>query len=550
MRTYYLCLDNAAADLIKKAALWISPRVKSNLGQIVLGAEDEETVFPLSEFSGSPFSLSGLLVTEDAKIAGTLLRRLNVAFDQIVGFDDLVRYVDGVAAETTLQGTAARHHLVYRESGDLVERFRMMRWLSIFYLHQVPPREVAIISHTEHLYLDPVIEINTEALKTAQAEFEEAAREESLPMEQVGATMGRLKRLIGLAAENRGRLPVYLNYLGAITGRFSAGGGLNFQGIPRSLPQQHAAIQRVNTAIRSALQASKGFRFLSADASAMEPRIMAWLANDGWMKQVFDHDRSLYDEFGRSIFNIPLSDPLNEAQHRLAKIMFIGLQYGASAFRLWKMLQEQLSEEDRDSLLGPPETQRRCCYRAVQCFREVCPNLVRIRREYWNAFIAARREERTTFERVTFVPQDDGVAITLPSGRKVLYNSVTAGATQLRSFQKITPGGCIEECELEVRPTTYLGIDGKREPIYEAKLLQNIVQAIGRDLLAEMILRAESAGIRVVGHIHDEVVALVKEDDVARAEAILKSGSLLLPEWATGMSLVTKTAVGQTFEEL
>lgn len=270
------------------------------------------------------------------------------------------------------------------------------------------------------------------------------------------------------------------------------------------------------------------------------------------MKQVFDHDRSLYDEFGRSIFNIPQSDPLNEAQHRLAKVIFIGLQYGAGAFRLWQTLQEQLPEDMRDRLLGDPETQRRCCYRAVQCFREVCPNLVRIKREYWNAFFAARRGVSTTFERVAFVPlgDGDGVAITLSSGRKVIYDGVSAGATQRRSFQRITPGGCIEEGELEVRPTTYRGIDGKREPIYDSKLLQNVIQAIGRDLLAEMILKAESAGIRVVGHIHDELVVLVKEEELPRAEAMLSNGSLLLPEWATGMSLVTKTAVGQTFEEL
>jgi len=321
-----------------------------------------------------------LIVTWDAKLTGYVLRRNGIAFDRIVGLADLIHYVDGAGADCTLKTFAVRHHLYFRDTGALEDRMRLVQTAARVYLPKVPAEEITLISHTHHLYFNPVLVLRVEDLLDAKSKFVAATKGNQYPgnttlepvsLFQITVEILRFDQLISMGSKTDGKLPVYLNYYGAFSGRFSGGNGFNIQGLPRPNAKQHPLIKQAAKAIRAGISVFSGYHLISADVNAMEPRITAWLSHNAWMEECFEKSLDLYQEFGKRVNpliwtrTLAQNPALNDTIRQMTKRVFLATQYGAGAYRLWRNLREQLEDGEIADLFEDERQQRMYCLKAV-----------------------------------------------------------------------------------------------------------------------------------------------------------------------------------------
>ena len=254
--------------------------------------------------------------------------------------------------------------------------------------------------------------------------------------------------------------------------------------------------------IRTALVPGHGKIFIDADFSAIEARVVAWLAGEEWVLEVFRSHGKIYEATASQMFGVPL-DRIRKGNPEYAlrqkgKVATLALGFGGNAGALVNMgaLKMGLAEEEL------PEIVRR--------WREANPNICRYWKKVEGAALATLRTGRPNAAgRVQFSLQgsaDGHVFLTaaLPSGRSLYYAHPGIGAGKFGEA------------------VTYWGVSQSKRrwellDTWGGKLTENIVQATARDILAEAIERLEAAGYPVVFHIHDEVV--VEAEDLGDRES-------------------------------
>ena len=264
--------------------------------------------------------------------------------------------------------------------------------------------------------------------------------------------------------------------------------------------------------IRTAFIPRPGCRFIVADFSAIEARVIAWLSGENWRLDVFKTHGKIYEASAAAMFGVPVEsihkgDPLRQK----GKIAELALGYGGSVGALTAMgaLDMGLTEEELQPL--------------VNQWRAANPHITK----YWwdcdaAAYTAVEEKTEVTVGRVTFAWRSGILFITLPSGRKLSYIKPRL-ATNRFGRMGLTYEG-VGESKKWLRIETY-----------GPKLVENIVQATARDLLAEAMLRLRNAGFDIVMHIHDEAVLEVP-DGVSSVDEICRIMSVA-PAWADGLPL-------------
>ncbi|MDU4847522.1 DNA polymerase [Clostridium sp.] len=235
--------------------------------------------------------------------------------------------------------------------------------------------------------------------------------------------------------------------------------------------------------IRTAFIPKQNNRFIVADFSAIEARVIAWLANERWRINVFATHGKIYEASASQMFHVPIdtitkTSPLRQK----GKIAELALGYGGSVGALASMGAVEMGVKEEE--LKP----------LVTAWRNANPSIVSLWWEVDRAAIKAVKEKtEVQVKNIKFKYHSGILFITLPSGRSLSY---------------IKPR--IELNKFERDGITYEGIGlakkWERIDTYGPKLVENIVQAIARDLLAEAMLRLDKAGYEIVMHIHDEVV--------------------------------------------
>lgn len=244
--------------------------------------------------------------------------------------------------------------------------------------------------------------------------------------------------------------------------------------------------------IRTAFIPSFGMRFLVADFSAIEARVIAWLAGETWVNEVFATHGKIYEATAANMFGVPIErivkdNPEYELRQK-GKIATLALGYGGSSGALISMgaLKQGLTEDELPDI--------------VQRWRGANPRIV----ELWHSLEACaistiKTGQPTGARGILFALEGDVstnqqfLTMTLPSGRKLFY---------VRPF--IGPGRFGEAMY-------YMGNDQKSKKWAETstfggKLAENAVQAIARDCLAVTLMRLHLAGYETVFSVHDEVV--------------------------------------------
>ena len=365
----------------------------------------------------------------------------------------------------------------------------------------------------------------TELLKTAP----ERLREVLLLRQQFAKSSVKKYQAMENAVCSDGRARGMFQFYGANrTGRW-AGRLIQMQNLPQNhlsdLSQARALVRTGNREavkllyedipdtlsqlIRTAFVAPEGKKFIVADFSAIEARVIAWMAGETWRQQVFADGKDIYCASASQMFGVPVEKHgINGHLRQKGKIAELALGYGGAVGALKAMgaLDMGLSEEELPPL--------------VQAWRNANPNIVNL---WWavDSAVTEAVQRRTSAKThgIRFTYRSGMLLITLPSGRNLTYIKPKIGTNSFGS-------PCV----------TYEGIGGtkkwERLESYGPKFVENIVQATARDILCYAMKTLRHTDI--VMHIHDEIV--IEADPQMSLQAVCGQMGKT-PPWAPGLLL-------------
>ena len=286
--------------------------------------------------------------------------------------------------------------------------------------------------------------------------------------------------------------------------------------------------------IRTAFIPEKGKVFIDADFSAIEARVIAWLAGEEWVLRVFRTHGKIYEAAASQMFGVPIENIVKGrpeyALRQKGKVatLALGYQGGTGALIAMGALKYGLTQEELPDI--------------VSRWRNANPAIVRC----WKALESAAIQAIETcmpvgvrglmFSRESDIENDqDFLTILLPSGRKLFYAKPYLGTNQWG-------GKSIHYYGMEQTTKKWISID-----TYGGKIVENVVQAIARDCLAYSIQQLEQLGFTVVFHIHDEVVIEI-EAEKADLDAVCNIMSSPIP-WAPGLPMAADGWIGRYFRK-
>lgn len=263
--------------------------------------------------------------------------------------------------------------------------------------------------------------------------------------------------------------------------------------------------------IRTGVVAKEGHELLISDFSAIEARVIAWYANEKWVLQAFRDHGKIYEATADQMFNLGGVDKVTPEMRQRGKVATLALGYQGGVGSLISMgaLDQGIKEEELQPL--------------VDSWRKANKNIV-------NFWYDTQRRVTASLERGGVVKGPKGLKfyrkagflfIQLPSGRCLSY--ARPKIEEGKYGPKITYEGQGSKVYFEKQDT------------YGGKLVENIVQATARDILAEALLRLEKEGFKIVFHVHDEAVAEMPEGERTIEE--MNELMAVNPEWAKGLPL-------------
>lgn len=263
--------------------------------------------------------------------------------------------------------------------------------------------------------------------------------------------------------------------------------------------------------IRTAFIPKAGCRFYVADFSAIEARVIAWMAGEQWRQEVFANGGDIYCASASQMFHVPVEKHgVNGHLRQKGKIAELALGYGGSVGALKAMgaLNMGVPEEELKPL--------------VDAWRIANPNIVRLWWDIdWAASTCVREKNNAECRGIRFLYQSGMMFVVLPSGRRLVYVKPRMGVNRYGN-ESVTFEGVGEQKK-------WLRLES-----YGPKFVENIVQATARDILAEAMLRLDAHGYKIVMHVHDEAVI---EAPAGGSLADICEIMGQTPTWAKGLLL-------------
>lgn len=317
-----------------------------------------------------------------------------------------------------------------------------------------------------------------------------------------------------------------IQYFGAHTGRW-AGRGVQLQNLPSvtagddektqafvdrvmNEPAENFSISELKPLIRGALMAPAGQTLTVCDYSAIEARVLAWLAGEEWVLEAFRAGRDIYIETAARMFHVPYDEA--KPLRKKGKVAVLALGYGGGINAL-----KAMGAEGTDAELEEIK----------QTYRAANPRIAK----FWaDMDRAMRNRSGRVGEYITIHPEANGlVTIKLPSGRELFYHKL-----HFRTVSKF---------DKEVEALHFLDPKSHRAviPTYGGRLTENVTQAVARDVLAHALVNLDKENVAVVAHVHDEVIA-EGGVTVERMKELMGAGvgNPLAPPWADGLPLAAE----------
>lgn len=358
-----------------------------------------------------------------------------------------------------------------------------------------------------------------ELLKTAPPKLADAL---TLRQQLAKSSVKKYQAMKNAACEDNRARGMFQFYGANRTGRF-AGRMIQLQNLPQNhMPDLEQARELVKARdydtmemlyddipdtlsqlIRTAFVPRKGMKFIVADFSAIEARVIAWLAGERWRLKVFEDGGDIYCASASQMFHVPVEKHgVNGHLRQKGKIAELALGYGGSV----GALEMGLSEEELQPL--------------VSAWRESNPHITTL---WWDVDGAVKecvkKRIPTETHGIRFTYQSGMMFIMLPSGRRLSYVKPRIGLNQF--------GG---------ESVTYMGVGGtkkwERLESYGPKFVENIVQAISRDILCYAMRTLSHCFI--CGHVHDELI--IECSKGVSLDAVCEQMGRT-PPWADGLKL-------------
>lgn len=284
--------------------------------------------------------------------------------------------------------------------------------------------------------------------------------------------------------------------------------------------------QVLSELIRPAFIAREGLTFAVSDFSAIEARVLSWLASEQWRMDVFATHGKIYEAAASEMFNVPIEQVTKNSEYRMrAKNAELALGYQGALEALRRMGGEKmgLSDTEMNSL--------------VKLWRKVNPKVVKLWNELNDFAIEAvmhiGTRVETGYRNVAFLSDGLVLKMILPSGRYIAYFEPHLKVNRFGS-------ACIKYKNIDQKTKKWCDTE-----TYGGKLVENAVQAISRDVLVHSMQNLFNAGFDINMHVHDEVICEVSEDEgeeqLVKMENIMKQNIPWAPDLILGAAgYVTK----------
>jgi DNA polymerase len=318
----------------------------------------------------------------------------------------------------------------------------------------------------------------------------------------------RTQRFIGMAT--RGKFPVPLRYYGAHSGRWSGQDSVNLQNLP----------SRGSNAgkIKKAILAPDGYVVIDCDSAQIEARVLAWLAGQDDLVQAFRDKQDVYKLMATKIYGIAL-DGVDKTQRQVGKTVVLGAGYGVGHVKLQLFLKTQAGVE-----VTLEEAKR-----IIDTYRSASYKIADFWRNAGEALTALTLGQSMQVDAIGLIKAIPGKGLTLPNGLHIQYPGLRAVSNE----------------ETGKRELVYYS-KGLPVRIYGGKVVENICQAVARQVVAEQMLRA-SKQYKVVLTVHDAVAIIAKKEEAPEAQAHLEECMSWNPKWAVGLPLACESGVGASY---
>lgn len=370
--------------------------------------------------------------------------------------------------------------------------------------------------------------------------------------QQLGKTSVKKYEAIRKAKGEDGRVRGLTQYYGANrTGRW-AGRLVQMQNLPRNyigtLDEARKLVEQKNyeglrmiygnvpdtlsQLIRTAFIPSEGNKFVVADFSAIEARVIAWLAGEQWVNEVFATHGKIYEATASQMFHVPVekikkgNPEYSLRQKGKVATLALGYQGGTAALIAMGALDMGLTEEELPDIVAR--------WRGAN--RRICDLWYRVEQA---ALMAMQTAQSQAVNGLAFSLEGDllygqtFLTVQLPSGRKLFY-----------------PKPFLQENQFGKLALHYYSTGSSKkwgvESTYGGKMTENIVQAVARDCLAETLKRIEDRGLHVVFHVHDEVIIDAPEETTVDEVCGLMAEPI---PWAPGLILKGAGFEGQYYKK-
>lgn len=323
-----------------------------------------------------------------------------------------------------------------------------------------------------------------------------------------------------------GAQPIYLNYWGARTGRWSGSDKMNWQNLTRG------------SDLRKAIHAPPSHTLVIADLAQIEARMLAWLAGQQNIVAAFARGQDVYSLAATHIYGRTITKERDPNERFVGKVATLALGYGAGAARFADML--------RLGQFGPPiEITDTVARDIVQAWRNANSCIVGYWRATENAVRSAFFGHQTLKHGVlTLTGTESRGFIHMPGGTQLRYDGLEAGAD------------CTREDGFDYISRYRAGTHGRgpsvvRTKLYGGLLVENVTQALARAVIAfhmlEIAQRVPKA--RIAMSTHDEIVLVVPKVRAVSSLKVVKSIMVTTPEWAVGLPLDVDAHISERYDK-
>lgn len=407
-----------------------------------------------------------------------------------------------------LSGNIAFHRLMEQallRAGDQPQKYmKVMKAGWVFGLAKEDPEKTLLLAH-------PSEEVRT-LIKAREAI-------KSWPLH-----ISRVRKILAMARACGGLMPVPLGYHAAHTGRYGGREDINLQNLPK---RGHPLV----LGLRGLLVPPPGQRLVVVDLSAIEARVLAWVAGQTDLLHKFATGSEIYCDLAEKILGLRCrkarkTDPdvirkVYTERRGFGKVAVLGCGYGMGADRMI----EYAAGPGFDLTLT-----KEAAKRIVDIYRQANPAVTTFWRNSESAFTYVAKYKRPCGVPYVGFHSDDGidVVITLPNGRRMNYHRVAVGR------EEVFGGDTLK---------VYNDLMHTWDHVWGGVITENIVQAISRDVLVEAMLRLEDSGHHTCLSVHDELVMVAPPEQAERMLATAIKEMSRPPTWAPDLPLAAEGVV-------